>query len=135
MVKISKKHHIRKIEFSFGKSVGGFYRDSLLRRAMHGFTIPMSSTEQIWCDTCRGFKRQALYTRHENLWFCVVSRTRTTSETPMGYVNYLFLFYHIMNFIVLPAAIGTLPFYLLKGSFPLIANANSQARSECFQML
>ncbi len=30
MMKASKEKHIRKIELSFGKSVGGFYRNSLL---------------------------------------------------------------------------------------------------------
>ncbi len=54
---------------------------------MHGFMILMSSIEQIWCGTCRGFKRQALYTTREDPWFCVVNRTRTTSKTPMGF-NY-----------------------------------------------
>jgi hypothetical protein len=27
---------------------------------------------------------QALYKRRENLWFAVVNRARTTSETPLG---------------------------------------------------
>ncbi len=52
---------------------------------MHGFTILMSSTEQIRCGTYRDFKRQALYTRRENPWFCVVNRTETTSKMPMGF--------------------------------------------------
>ena len=33
---------------------------------MHGFTILMSSAEQIWYGIYHGFKRQALYTRREN---------------------------------------------------------------------
>ncbi len=57
-----------------------------LRRTVHGFTILMISTEQIFrVAHVRGFVRQALYTRRENPWFCVLNRTRTTSKTSMGF--------------------------------------------------
>ena len=52
---------------------------------MYGFTILIDPTEQIRCGTCRGFKRQALYTRRKNPRFSVVNRTRTTPKTGMGF--------------------------------------------------
>ncbi len=82
---------------------------------MHGFTILMISIEQIWCGTCLGFKSQALYTRRENPWFCVVNRTRTTSKNAHGIlIIQSSLFCNIMNFIVLIAVVVALPFCLLK---------------------
>ena len=63
-------------------------------------------SEQIWCGTCRGFKRQALYTTRKNPWFCVAKRTGPTSKTPMEYFNYSSFLYHTMNFIVLTAVLA-----------------------------
>ena len=87
--------------------------------------ILMSSIERIWCGTCRGFKRQALYTRREDPWFCVVNRTRTTSKTPMGF-KYSSLMFNIMSLIVLIAVLVTLPFCLLKA--PIREFGNRQRR-------
>ena len=50
---------------------------------------------------CRGFKGQALYTRCENEWFCVVNRARTTAKAPMG-----FLIIHFFSIIVFIALCG-----------------------------
>ncbi len=55
----------------------------------------LRSTVQIWRSTCRGFKGQALYTRRENPWFCVVNRAETTAKTPMGFlIIHFFLYYY-----------------------------------------
>ena len=90
----------------------------------------MLYTEQIWCGTCRGFKRQALYTRHANPWFCVVHRTRTTPKRPWDF-NISSLWFNIMNFIVLTTVVVALPFSLLRPVFYL---ANLFTRTSKKQM-
>ncbi len=57
-----------------------------LGRTRHGFKLSLSCTVQIWRSLCRGFKEQALYTRRENQWFCVVNTAKTTAKAPMGFL-------------------------------------------------
>ena len=48
--------------------------------------------------TCRGLKGEALYTRRENPWFCVVSRASTTAKAPMGFLVIHFFSIFIYKF-------------------------------------
>jgi hypothetical protein len=50
-------------------------------------------------DDVSRLERQTLYTKHENLWFAVVNRARTTSKTPKGPLIMHFQGTLIMHFL------------------------------------